>query len=72
MTPAAGAFNFALTMTVVGIVGWVMVITLLLLPVGILLITVSGLGAVILGIVGAIQTWNGRPFTYPAQIPALN
>ena len=71
-TAAAGAFNFQLTMWLVTIVGWILNITVIGLVIGIPLVILGGLGSIILGIVGAIKTWNGESYTYPWQIKALN
>ena len=69
---AAGSFNFTLSMTIAGILGWVMVFTIILLPLGILLIALSGVAAVVLGIMGALRTWRGETFAYPWQVRVLS
>jgi len=69
---AAGSFNFTLSMTLLGILGWVMVFTVILLPIGVLLIAVSGIAAIVLGILGALRTWGGQPYTYPWQFRVLS
>lgn len=69
---AAGAFNFALGMTILGVVGWLLVFTVLLAPVGVLLILASGAGAIVLGILGALRTWRGQSYTYPLQFRVLS
>nr|NLI51608.1 DUF4870 domain-containing protein [Propionibacterium sp.] len=68
---AAGSFNFTLSMTLLGVLGWVMVFTVLLLPIGVLLIAVSGIAAIVLGVLGALRTWGGQPYTYPWQLRVL-
>ncbi len=69
---AAGAFNFALGMTVAGIVGWILTFTVIGAVIGIPLIIISSLGAIVLGIMGATRTINGQSFTYPWQLKVLS
>lgn len=69
---SAGAFNFTLTMWLLGIVGWILTITVIGAIIGIPLIIISGLGSIVLGIVGAIKSWNGESFTYPWQVRVLS
>lgn len=69
---AAGAFNFTITMWLVSIIGWIMIVTVILLPIGLLLVAIGGLGALVLGIVGAVKTSNGEVYNYPWQIRLLN
>ena len=69
---AAGAFNFSLTMWITGIVGWILTITIVGAIVGIPLIIVSGLGSIILGIVGAVKSANDESYTYPLQLKVLS
>lgn len=69
---AAGAFNFTLSMTILGIVGWLMIITIILLPIGVLLVAGSGIAAIALGVIGGLKTWRGESFTYPWQLRVLS
>lgn len=69
---AAGSFNFAIGMTLMGVLGWIMVITIVLLPVGVLLIALSGVLAIVLGCLGALRTWQGKSYTYPMQFRILS
>lgn len=69
---AAGSFNFTLGMTIAGIVGWVLVFTIILAPLGFLLIALSGVLAIVLGCVGALRTWRGQSYTYPWQFRVLS
>ena len=68
---AAGAFNFSITMALVSILGWILTFTVVGAIIGIPMIIVGGLGAIVLGVVGAIKAWNGEPFTYPWQLKIL-
>lgn len=69
---AAGAFNFALGMTIAGIIGWVLTFTVIFAFIGIPLIAISSIATVILGLLGAWRTWNGHPYTYPFQFRVLS
>lgn len=69
---AAGAFNFTLSMWLVGLVGWILTFTVIFAVVGIPMIVISALGSIVLGVVGAIKSWNGEPYTYPWQLRVLS
>ncbi|MDO5534234.1 MAG: DUF4870 domain-containing protein [Propionibacteriaceae bacterium] len=69
---SAGAFNFMLTTWLLSIVGWLLTITLIGAVVGIPMIIIGALGSIVLGIVGAIKSWNGEAYTYPWQIKVLS
>lgn len=69
---AAGAFNFALGMTIAGIIGWVLTFTVIFAVIGIPLIAISSIATIILGLLGAWRTWNGQPYTYPFQFRVLS
>lgn len=68
---SAGSFNFTLSMTVTSIVGWILVFTVIGAPLGALLIAVGGIGAIVLGILGALKAWNGEAYRYPWQVRVL-
>lgn len=68
---SAGAFNFTLTMSVATIVGWILVLTIVGAPIGVVLIVIGGLGAIVLGIIGALKAWRGDSYTYPWQFRIL-
>lgn len=69
---AAGAFNFTLTMWLVGVLGWVFTITIVGAIIGIPMIIISGIGSIVLGIIGALKAWNGEAYTYPWQLKVLS
>jgi len=69
---AAGAFNFNLGMWVMSIAGWVCFFTLLGIPVALVLWLVSGVGQVVMHLVGTAKAVRGEPYRYPFQIPVLN
>ena len=69
---AAGAFNFQLTTTLATILGWILIFTIVLFPVGIILLIIGALGSIVLGVIGALKTWNGEAYTYPWQFRVLS
>ncbi|HRL49298.1 MAG TPA: DUF4870 domain-containing protein [Propioniciclava sp.] len=69
---AAGAFNFSLTMALFSIVGWILNFTVVLSIIGIPMVIIGALGAIILGVYGALKAWNGVPYTYPWQLRILS
>lgn len=69
---SAGAFNFALSMALTSIVGWLLTFTVIGAIVGIPLIVVGALLPIIFGIVGAVKASSGMPYTYPFQLKVLS
>ena len=69
---SAGAFNFVLTTWLMSIIGWLLTFTVIGAVIGIPLIIAGALGSIVLGIVGAIKTWNGESYTYPWQLKVLS
>lgn len=68
---SATSFNFHITVWIAYVVGWIMVFTLVLLPVGVVLIALPWLAQIIFSIIGAVRAWNGELYRYPFQIPIL-
>ncbi|GLB65175.1 hypothetical protein NCCP2495_30550 [Dietzia sp. NCCP-2495] len=68
---AAGSFNFNLTMWLVSIVGWICIITIIGIPLGLLLLAVSFLGQVIAHVIGTLRATRGEVMNYPLQIKIL-
>ncbi len=68
---AAQSFNFNLGMALMTIVGWIMVITIILLPVGFLLIGLAWVLEMYHHIKATIKTSNNRVHRYPFQIKIL-
>ncbi len=64
---AAGAFNFNLSMWVLSIIGWICILTLILIPVGVILLIVSALGQIVFHILGAVRANRGELYRYPMQ-----
>ena len=68
---AAGSFNFTLSMTIMSIVGWILVFTIIGAPLGAIMIAIGALGAIVLGILGALKAWRGEAYSYPWQFRLL-
>lgn len=68
---AAGSFNFNLGLWVMNIVGWILIITIIGIPVGIVLLVISYLGQIIGHIIGTVRATQGRTMNYPFQIRVL-
>ena len=69
---AAGAFNFSLTMAIFSVVGWILNFTVVLAIIGIPMVILGALGAIVLGVYGAVKAWNGVPYSYPWQFRILS
>ena len=69
---SAGAFNFTLAMWLVSLIGWILTFTIIGAIVGVPMILIGAFGSIVLGIVGAIKSWNGESYTYPWQLKVLN
>lgn len=69
---AAGAFNFNVSFWVMQVIGWILVFTLIGIPVALVIWGVTFLVAAWCHIKGAIRAWNGRPYEYPFQIRILS
>ncbi|RRJ85595.1 DUF4870 domain-containing protein [Gulosibacter macacae] len=70
-TAAAQSFNYQITMWLTGIVGWILIFTIVLFPIGLLMLLVSSVMAIILGVWGAIRTAGGNQYRYPWNVPLL-
>lgn len=69
---AAEAFNFQLTMWLAAVVGGLMMVTVILIPLGIVFIIAAVLGSVVLGVIGAVKVSNGQPYSYPWKLNILH
>ncbi|WP_342372806.1 DUF4870 domain-containing protein [Propioniciclava soli] len=69
---SSGAFNFAVSMAIVSILGWILTFTFVGAVIGIPMIVVGGLGSLVLGIIGALRAAKDEPYTYPLQIRILS
>lgn len=71
-TASATSFNFAVTIFVAVVVGWVCIFTIVLLPVGLVLLFVPGVLQIVFSIIGAVRASRGEQYRYPLQIPILH
>lgn len=71
-TASAGAFNFAIGITVLGIAAWICLFTIILIPVAIVLWIVAFIAQVWCSVRGAIAASNGQIYRYPFQLPLLS
>ena len=69
---AAGAFNFNVTLWLINVVGWVCVFTVLLAPVGFLLIVAYWVLLLVFHIMAAVKAGHGEAYRYPLQAPILH
>lgn len=69
---AAGAFNFNLGMWLMGIVAWISLFTLVLIPLALILFGISVVGMFVLHIVAAVKASRGEVFIYPFQLRVLS
>ena len=69
---AAGSFNFNLGLWVMSIVGWICIITIIAIPVGVPLLVISFLGQIIGHIMGTLRATRGQTMNYPFQIKVLS
>ncbi|HLS13079.1 MAG TPA: DUF4870 domain-containing protein [Beutenbergiaceae bacterium] len=68
---AATAFNFNITVWIAVIIGWVCLVTIVLIPLAILLWVAAGLLQLIFSIIGAVRASRGEIYRYPMQVPLL-
>jgi uncharacterized Tic20 family protein len=69
---AAGAFNFNLSFWLLYVVSWIMIFTIILLPVGVIMLVVLFVVAAWCHIKGAIRSSRGETYDYPFQIRVLS
>lgn len=69
---AAGAFNFNVGMWVMSIVGWIFILTLIGIPIGLLLLAISAVAQLVCHIIGAMRASKGELFRYPFQLRILS
>lgn len=68
---AAGSFNFNLSLWLVNIAGWICIITVIGIPLGLLLLAVSFLGQIIGHVIGTLRATKGETMNYPFQLKVL-
>lgn len=69
---AADAFNFNLAITVMTIVAWILVFTVVGIPVAIVLFIIAVVAEVWCSVRGALHTSQGRSYRYPFRISILH
>lgn len=68
---AAGSFNFNLGLWLISIVGWIFIITVIGIPIGLILLAFSFVGQIVGHVVGTIRATKGEPMNYPFQLKVL-
>ncbi|WP_413450722.1 DUF4870 domain-containing protein [Georgenia phoenicis] len=68
---AASAFNFNLTVWIVGVIAFVCFVTVFLIPVALVLWAGAFIAQLVLSIRGAIAANRGEVYRYPLQVPIL-
>ena len=68
---AAGAFNFNETKWLVNLVGWILLFTVILSPLGLLLIAAYWVLLLVCHIMAAVRAGRGVVYRYPMQLPIL-
>ncbi|MBM7230838.1 DUF4870 domain-containing protein [Dietzia cinnamea] len=68
---AAGSFNFNLGLWLMSIVGWICIITVIGIPLGLILLAVSFLAQIIGHVIGTLRALKGRTINYPFQLKVL-
>lgn len=68
---AAEAFNFQATLWIAALIGVVLCLTVILSPIGILVMVAAALMSVVMGIVAAVKTANEGSYVYPWRITIL-
>lgn len=69
---AATSFNFNITIWVAFVLGWILALTVVLLPVSLILWFVPGVLQLIFSILGALKASRGEAYRYPLQVPILH
>lgn len=69
---AAQSFNFNLGLWLMNVIGWIMVFTILLLPVGLILMLISFVLLLWHHIRASIAAARRQPYRYPFQLPILH
>ena len=68
---AAGSFNFNLGLWVMSIVAWILVITIIGIPIAIILWIISFVGQFVWHIIATVKAIKGVEYNYPFQIKVL-
>ncbi|GAA2180263.1 DUF4870 domain-containing protein [Brooklawnia cerclae] len=68
---AAEAFNFQVTMWIAAVVGGLLCLTIILIPVGVVLVIAAVICSIVMGILAAVKTANGENYRYPWRLEFL-
>ena len=68
---AAGAFNFNVSLWLLNLIGWICVFTVVLSPLGFLLIAAYWIMLFVFHIIAAVKAGGGKAYRYPMQLPIL-
>jgi uncharacterized Tic20 family protein len=69
---AIESLNFQINAAVVGVIAWIMVFTVVLIPVAILLVVAYGLFYFVMVIMATIRASAGQEFRYPLTIRVIS
>lgn len=69
---AAGSFNFNIGMWAMSIIGWICILTVILLPLGVILLAIAAIATLWCHIKGALRANRGETYDYPFQIRVLS
>lgn len=68
---AAKSFNFNVGMTALSIVGWILVITVIFFPIGLVCLGVSFVLQLVCHVIGVLRASSGEQFEYPMRLRIL-
>ena len=68
---AAGSFNFNIGLCAMSIIAWVLVITIIGIPISIILWIIAFIGQVVWHLIATIKATKGEAYNYPFQIKIL-
>lgn len=69
---AAGAFNFNLSFWLMYVIGWILVFTVIGIPVALVIWAVIFIVSVVAHLRGTLRAARGETYRYPFQIPVLS
>ena len=68
---AAGSFNFNLGLWIMSIVGWIFILTVIGIPIGLVLLAISVIAQIVGHVIGTLRATRGRTINYPFQLRVL-
>lgn len=68
---AARSFNFNLGLWIMSIVGWIFIITVIGIPIGLILLAISFVLQIVGHLIGTVRATQGRTINYPFQLRIL-